>query len=194
MIMEKIKGLESWDFIDQGFRKQFFRGSYRASVSFMNKIGRSHKEGVPPDLVVDKDGLWVIFHQEGNEVLPKQREMALKIELAYREIINEEDPPLTHAEIAELKPGLAGWTFSDRALQRLIAVDSFKTAVEFSNRVAAIGVGSGHLPDLVVTGGSVLVIISGRFSSGITVSDINLARQISEVVERLDQGQGIRNR
>lgn len=194
MNMEKIKGLESWDFIDQGFRKQFFRGSYRAAVSFMNKIGRSHKDGIPPDLVVDKDGLWVIFHQEGNEVLPEQREMALKIDMAYREIIDEEDPPLTYVEIAELKPGLSGWTFSDRALQRLIPVDSFKTAVEFSNRVAAIGVGSGHLPDLVVTGGSVLIIISGRFSSGITVSDINLARQISEVVERLDQGQGIRNR
>jgi pterin-4a-carbinolamine dehydratase len=192
--MEKIKGLESWDFIERGFRKQFFRGSYRAAVSFMNKIGRSHKGGTPPDLVVDKDGLWVIFHLEEKGVSQEQKEMAQKIDLAYREIINEEDPPLAHEEIEVLKSGLKGWTFSDRALQRSIPVDSFKTAVEFSNRVAAIGVGSGHLPDLVITNQSVLIIISGRFSNGITVSDINLARQITEVVERLDEGQGIRNR
>jgi 4a-hydroxytetrahydrobiopterin dehydratase len=192
--MEKAKGLESWSFIDQGFRKQFFKGSYKAAVSFMNKIGRSHKEGVPPDLVIDKDGLWVIFHLEAGGILPGQRELAMKIDQAYQEIINEEDPPLTSEEIDQVKRGLSGWHFSGRSLQRVIQVDSFKTAVEISNRLAAIGIGSAHLPDLVITRESLLITVSGRFSAGITVSDINLARQISEVVERLDQGQGIRNR
>ena len=128
--MEKTKGLESWSFIDQGFRKQFFKGSYKAAVSFMNKIGRSHKEGVPPDLVIDKDGLWVIFHLEGGVVLPEQRELAMKIDQAYQEIIHEEDPPLTSEEIGQLKKGLSDWHFSGRSLQRVVQVDSFKTAVE----------------------------------------------------------------
>ena len=192
--MEKEKGLENWSFIDQGFRKQFFKGSYKGAVSFMNKIGRSYKDGTPPDLVLDKDGLWVIFHLEGGGVSPGQKELAMKIDQAYREIINEDDPPLSSEEIVLVKRGLPGWHFSGRSLQKTIQVDSFKTAVEISNRLAAIGIGSAHLPDLVITRENLLITISGRFSTGITVSDINLARQISEVVERLDQGQGIRNR
>jgi pterin-4a-carbinolamine dehydratase len=194
MNQEEKSGLESWNFIDQGIRKRFFRGSYRAAVSFMNKIGRSHKEGVPPDLVIDKDGLWVIFHLEENRISPQQKELALKIDRAYQEIVHEEDPPLGKSEIESLKKGLPGWQFSGRSLQREIKVDSFKTAVEFANRVAAVGIGSGHLPDLVISKESVLAIVSGRFSSGITVSDINLARQISEVIEKFDEGQGLRNR
>ncbi|MFI5303419.1 MAG: 4a-hydroxytetrahydrobiopterin dehydratase [Nitrospiria bacterium] len=192
--MERTKGLESWSFFDKGFRKQFFKGSYKRAVSFMNKIGRSQKTGSPPDLVVDKDGLWVIFHVEESHISPEQKELAMKIDQAYEEIIYEDDPPLTSEEIGQLIPGLPGWTFSTRSLQRVINMDSFKTAVEFSNRVAAVGVGSGHLPDIVITKESVLILIASRYSSGVTVSDINLARQISEVVEKLDQGQGIRNR
>jgi pterin-4a-carbinolamine dehydratase len=188
------EGLESWSFAEKGFRKQFFKGSYRAAVSFMNKIGRSHQEGTPPDLVIDKDGLWVIFHSEDGGVDPVQKEMAMKVDLAYQEIVNEQDPPLTPEEIEELKPGLSGWSFSIRALQRTAKIDSFKTAVQFANRVAAVGVGIAHLPDLVITKEGVIMVISSRLSSGITASDINLARQISEVIDQLDEGQGIRNR
>ena len=192
--IKNIEGLESWLVMDEGVRKQFFKGSYRAAVSFMNKIGRSYKEGSPPDLVIDKDGLWVIFKFEGKGVSPPQKEMAVKIDQAYQEIVNEQDPPLSQEEIEELKPGLSAWNFSQRALQRTARIDSFKTAVEFSNRVAAIGIGVGHLPDLVITRENVMIVITSRLSSGVTVSDINLARQISEVVEKFDQGQGIRNR
>ena len=188
------EGLESWVFMDEGFRRQFFKGSYRAAVSFMNEIGRSYKEGAPPDLVIDKDGLWVIFHFEGERITPAQKEMAMKIDRAYEEIIHDQDPPLSQEEIEELKPGLPEWSFSQRALQRIIKIDAFKTAVEFANRVAAIGIGAGHLPDLVITRESVMIVITSRLSHGVTVSDINLARQISEVVEKFDQGQGIRNR
>ncbi len=192
--VKNIEGLESWNLIDEGFRKQFFKGSYRSAVAFMNKIGRSSKEDFPPDLVIDKDGLWVIFHAEGDAIFPGQREIAMKIDRAYEEIILEQDPPLGQEEIDELKPGLSAWNFSHRALQRIVKIDSFKTAVEFSNRVAAIGIGAGHLPDLVITRESVMIVITSRLSSGVTVSDINLARQVSEVVDKFDQGQGIRNR
>lgn len=192
--MEICKELENWSFYDKGFRKQFFKGSYKGAVAFMNKIGRSYKEGLPPDLVVDKDGLWVIFHFEGNEILEEQKELALKIDQAYEEIISEDAPPLSSEELSQLMPGLPGWTLSTRSIQRVVNIDSFKTAVEFSNRVAAVGVGSGHLPDIVITKDKVLILISSRYSSAVTVSDINLARQISEVVDKLDHGQGIRNR
>lgn len=186
--------LESWSATDGGFRKRFFRGHYRMAVSFMTRIGRLWKEGPTPDLVLDKDGLWVVFNFEEESDLVKQRELAVKIDHLYNEVLGESDPPLTKEEISEVVPGLRGWSLGERSLQRTIILDSFKTALEFANRVAAIGVGTGHLPDILIHKNRVDMVISGRHSRGVTAADVNLAMQVSEVVLKLDDGQGIRNR
>ncbi|HXN06590.1 MAG TPA: hypothetical protein VN944_05950, partial [Nitrospiria bacterium] len=118
--------LESWSATDGGFRKQFFRGHYRTAVSFMNRIGQLWKEGPTPDLVMDKDGLWVVFNFEDDSDLAKQRTLAARIDQLYHEVLGESDPPLTKEEISEVGPGLRGWTLGERSLQRAIILDSFK--------------------------------------------------------------------
>lgn len=70
-------------------------------------------------------------------------------------------PPVTDAEVAELKPQIPDWTLKTedgiRKLERTFAFPNFAQALAFTNRVGEISEAEGHHPRLVTEWGRVTV-------------------------------------
>lgn len=70
-------------------------------------------------------------------------------------------PPVTEAEIAELKPQIPDWEIVEREgiprLERVFQFPSFVAAMAFTNRVGAIAEDEGHHPALLTEWGRVTV-------------------------------------
>jgi 4a-hydroxytetrahydrobiopterin dehydratase len=74
-----------------------------------------------------------------------------------------DSPPVTDAEIAELKPQIPEWTMLEfdgiPRLERMFRFQNFAEALHFSNRVGALAEEEGHHPAILTEWGRVTVTL-----------------------------------
>jgi len=86
-------------------------------------------------------------------------------------------PPLTEAERKSLHEQLnEGWAVIDgHHLEKDFAFDTYREAVEFTNRVAAIAEEQDHHPDILLAWGKVKVTVWTHKTDGLTENDFIFA-------------------
>ena len=87
-------------------------------------------------------------------------------------------PRLTDDEVRTRLAGLSGWERAGSAIRRQYKFDSFKSAMAFANRVAALAEEADHHPDILVEYDKVTLTLTSHDSGGLTERDFKLARKI----------------
>lgn len=94
-------------------------------------------------------------------------------------------PTLPPAEVDRLLAQLSGWSVEEadgrQRLRKQFRFKGFTPAVEFVNRIAPIAESEGHHPDLMVSYGSVTVLLWTHAAGGLTENDFILAAKIDQV-------------
>ena len=85
---------------------------------------------------------------------------------------------LTSAEIYAKVKNLPGWYRSFRAINKKFTFNSFPSAIEFVNRVAAVAERAGHHPHITVNYNVVKLTLSTESENGVTQRDFDLAREL----------------
>ena len=85
---------------------------------------------------------------------------------------------LAEDAIQEKLGGVPGWERDGDAIRRTYAFDSFKSAIVFVNRVAALADARDHHPDMLVQYSRVTLTLSTHDAGGLTDRDFDLAREI----------------
>lgn len=93
------------------------------------------------------------------------------------------DAQLTPAQVAAARPD--GWQQVDDTLSARFATKDFATGLEFINVIGAAAEAQQHHPDLTLTYTEVGVSLSSHDVGGVTVRDIELAREISAIAVAL---------
>lgn len=96
--------------------------------------------------------------------------------------MTKKEVPFTEAEIATQLAALPGWWYEDGWIRRIYKTDGWPTTLMVVNTVAFLSEAAYHHPDLAVTWARVTVKLQTHSAGGITGKDIELARQIDEVV------------
>jgi 4a-hydroxytetrahydrobiopterin dehydratase len=90
-------------------------------------------------------------------------------------------PPLTGKEIAPLASQVEEWhVINNHHIEREFRFPDFKTALHFTNKIAAIAEEQGHHPDIYLGWGKVGVKIWTHKIDGLTESDFILAAKIDK--------------
>jgi 4a-hydroxytetrahydrobiopterin dehydratase len=93
---------------------------------------------------------------------------------------------LTADELRDDLRGLApGWAVAGNALVRTVEFDSFLTAVRFVDELAPAAERLDHHPDLRLSWRTVEVTLSTHSAGGLTGLDLELARELDVIIERL---------
>jgi 4a-hydroxytetrahydrobiopterin dehydratase len=87
---------------------------------------------------------------------------------------------LDERQIRDQLNELTNWSREGQAIHRSYRFDSFKSAIEFVNRVAALAEAADHHPDIDVRYRDVTLTLSTHSAGGITDKDFELARRIDE--------------
>jgi 4a-hydroxytetrahydrobiopterin dehydratase len=91
-------------------------------------------------------------------------------------------PPVTEAEIAELKPQIPEWTLGERdgirRLERVFRFSNFAEALSFTNRVGAIAEEEGHHPAILTEWGQVTVTLWTHKIRGLHRNDFVMAAKL----------------
>jgi 4a-hydroxytetrahydrobiopterin dehydratase len=94
-------------------------------------------------------------------------------------------PPLTDAEIAELKPQAPQWQVAVEAgvprLRREFGFRNFREALAFAVEVGLLAEREGHHPDLHVAWGKVVVETWTHKINGLHTNDFILAAKTDEI-------------
>ncbi len=77
---------------------------------------------------------------------------------------------------------LPGWTASDGWLRRSYETDGWRTTMLVTNAIAFLAEAANHHPDLEVHWPNVVVRLQTHSAGGITDKDLELARQIEQLV------------
>jgi 4a-hydroxytetrahydrobiopterin dehydratase len=97
------------------------------------------------------------------------------------------EPPLTEAEIAELKPQVPEWAVVDRdevlRLERVFKFKNFSTALAFTNRVGELAEAEDHHPTLITEWGRVTVTWWTHKIHGLHRNDFIMAAKTDVVYE-----------
>jgi 4a-hydroxytetrahydrobiopterin dehydratase len=88
---------------------------------------------------------------------------------------------LSEAEILERLPRAKNWERHGDMLVRTWQFPSFRRALEFINRVAALLEKTDHYPDLIVTYRTVRIEMSTHDVGGLTERDFTLIGEINEI-------------
>lgn len=91
-----------------------------------------------------------------------------------------ETPPLTAAEVEELRVQLHGdWAVVDGAhLRRRLRFRDFRSAFDMASRIAGIAEEEGHHPDLCVGWGRLEVELTTHAVHGLTRNDFIVAAKV----------------
>jgi len=73
-----------------------------------------------------------------------------------------------------------GWDIAADYIQATFSTGDFLTGVKFINAIAESAESANHHPDISLHYGAVVVELSSHDVGGITIRDINLAREINE--------------
>jgi 4a-hydroxytetrahydrobiopterin dehydratase len=89
----------------------------------------------------------------------------------------------------QLREGLASlspdWSVAGAALVRTVEFGSFLTAVRFITELAPIAERLDHHPDLALSWRTVKLSLSTHSAGGLTELDLQLARELDAIIERL---------
>ncbi|MEH2463679.1 4a-hydroxytetrahydrobiopterin dehydratase [Nostoc sp.] len=88
---------------------------------------------------------------------------------------------LTEAEIQENAKVLSGWTVEDSKLQTTRRFKDFIQAIEFVNKLVEPAESAGHHPDIEVSYNKVKIILTTHDAGGLTQTDFDVARVISQI-------------
>jgi 4a-hydroxytetrahydrobiopterin dehydratase len=96
-------------------------------------------------------------------------------------------PPLADDRITERLAALPGWERSGDEIVKTFELPSFREAIAFVTRVADRAEAADHHPDLDVRWRTVHVTLSTHDAGGVTTKDLDLARQIDDLVPEAGQ-------
>lgn len=74
---------------------------------------------------------------------------------------------------------LPGWSGDTTGLRRTVTAPGFPAAIRLVDDVAAVAEGSNHHPDIDIRWREVTFALSTHSAGGVTLRDVELARQIS---------------
>ena len=98
-----------------------------------------------------------------------------------------DEPALTHAEMAELRPQVPGWQVAQREgierLERVFRFRNFAQALAFTNRVGEQAEEEGHHPALLTEWGKVTVTWWTHSIGGLHRNDFIMAARTDELSE-----------
>ena len=85
---------------------------------------------------------------------------------------------LSDAEARTRLAGLTGWEIDGDRLRKRYTLDSFKAAIAFVNRVAALAETADHHPDILVEYKRVTLTLTTHDEGGLSARDFSLAARI----------------
>jgi 4a-hydroxytetrahydrobiopterin dehydratase len=85
---------------------------------------------------------------------------------------------LSDDEIKAKLAALQGWERAGETIRKRYAFDTFKNAVSFVNRVAAIAEELDHHPDILIEYNKVTLTLTSHDSGGLTGRDFRLADRV----------------
>ncbi|AFY34146.1 4a-hydroxytetrahydrobiopterin dehydratase [Calothrix sp. PCC 7507] len=88
---------------------------------------------------------------------------------------------LTEAEIQDSTSVLSGWTVVGAQLQITRTFNDFVQAIEFVNKLVAPAESAGHHPDIEISYNKVKISLTSHDAGGLTQSDFDLAKVISQI-------------
>jgi 4a-hydroxytetrahydrobiopterin dehydratase len=89
-------------------------------------------------------------------------------------------------EIAAALNGLnPGWTVDGQTIRRRVEFPKFMTAVRFIDELAPLAEALDHHPDLGLSWRTVEITLSTHSAGGLTSLDLELARQLDPLIDRL---------
>ncbi|MEH2121455.1 4a-hydroxytetrahydrobiopterin dehydratase [Nostoc sp.] len=88
---------------------------------------------------------------------------------------------LTEAEIQENAKVLSGWTVEDSKLQTTRRFKDFIQAIEFVNKLVEPAESAGHHPDIEISYNKVKITLTTHDAGGLTQTDFDVARTISQI-------------
>lgn len=98
-------------------------------------------------------------------------------------------PPVSDAEIAELKPQVPDWQLIDAAgtpqLQRAYKLPNFEAAMALAQRVGAAAEAEGHHPALLVEWGKLTVTWWTHAIGGLHHNDFIMAAKTDRIAQQL---------
>ena len=90
-------------------------------------------------------------------------------------------PKLSDIEIQRALGSLNGWTRKGESLVKTFAFPTFMSGIAFVDRVAVAAEKMDHHPDLDIRYTKIAVTLSTHSAGGITVHDVNLAREMEKL-------------
>jgi len=88
---------------------------------------------------------------------------------------------LSQPEIELALRNLPGWVYQENAIQRVIQVADFVSAMKFVNAVAEAAEAANHHPDILINYNKVTLTLVSHDSGGVTQRDIRMAGKINEI-------------
>lgn len=91
--------------------------------------------------------------------------------------------PINKTEAEILLKKLNGWLLDNEAkfIQREFRFANFKEALEFTNKVGNLAETEGHHPDIELSWGKVVIILTTHAIGGLSGNDFILASKINEI-------------
>lgn len=93
---------------------------------------------------------------------------------------------LNDAQIRDAIADLPEWEYDGEVITKTYAWESFGDAIEFVNDVADIAEEHDHHPDLEIYYDEVVVSLRTHSADAITERDVEVAREIEEIVAEFD--------
>ncbi|MCK9278554.1 MAG: 4a-hydroxytetrahydrobiopterin dehydratase [Methanoculleus sp.] len=89
--------------------------------------------------------------------------------------------PLTRREIADLLPGVPGWSLDDGRLSARFACTGFSGAVTFFQEIAAFAARENHIPEISIRMGQLVDVSWYTYTiGGLSRNDFIMAARLSE--------------
>jgi 4a-hydroxytetrahydrobiopterin dehydratase len=90
---------------------------------------------------------------------------------------------LRGTEIEKRLKELKGWEWTENEITKRHDFPSFRSAIQFVNRVAELAEAADHHPDITINYRKVMMVLSTHSAGGLTQKDFALAKQIEGVVK-----------
>ena len=92
---------------------------------------------------------------------------------------------LTNSEIDAALTDLPEWALAGIAITRTVEAPTFPAAIDLVARVAASAEAADHHPDIDIRWRKLTFTLSTHSAGGLTVKDVNLAREIDSLLSAL---------
>lgn len=85
---------------------------------------------------------------------------------------------LKNNETDDFLKDLNDWKRTDNEITKTYKLDNFVDAIGFVNKIAILAEKADHHPDILIKYSKVKIVLSTHSEGGITIKDINLAKEI----------------